>query len=253
MMPADTRKRDCACPRAQHQHGTLGAYQYDGCRCFPCCLNRSRAHDAYSAGQPWLEYDWRPAVGVARRLQALTAIGWSDAHLADRLDLHRSYVVRLRADKNSSGDVTPATYDAVARVYDDLWDTPYIGPYSSRTKRLAARKGWAPPLAWDDDAIDDPHAQPADSIHIASDPTQTSPFVRHGRTPLAARIAADNHVDQVAVERAIHGDPVNLTPSEVSQVIRTMTGMGHSASQIADRLRLSERTVQRWRDQGHAA
>lgn len=29
-------KRDCTCPQADHQHGTVRAYVADHCRCWPC-------------------------------------------------------------------------------------------------------------------------------------------------------------------------------------------------------------------------
>jgi hypothetical protein len=63
------------------------------------------------------------------------------------------------------------TADAITRVYDELSMTvpqddeagrsPRAGRIHDRQRRLAARRGWAPPLAWDDDTIDDPAATPA--------------------------------------------------------------------------------------------
>ena len=46
---------------------------------------------------------------------------------------------------------------AVTRVYDELWDTP--GPSEAGRRRSRAR-GCPPPMAWDDDTIDDPRAVP---------------------------------------------------------------------------------------------
>ena len=34
------------------------------------------------------------------------------------------------------------------------------GPGAERARSTAKRKGWAPPMAWDDDTIDDPQAKP---------------------------------------------------------------------------------------------
>lgn len=62
--------------------------------------------------------------------------------------------------------VTVATRDAVRALYDELWDAiPPAAAWrerqaTSRARGLAARYGWAPPMAWDDETIDDPAAVP---------------------------------------------------------------------------------------------
>lgn len=52
-------------------------------------------------------------------------------------------------------------------------------------------------------------------------------------------------VDEVAVYRAMHGDPVRLTKPERREAVRQLTHAGASARVIADRLRVSDRTVKR--------
>jgi AraC-like DNA-binding protein len=95
-----------------------------------------------------------PAAGTTRRLRALMVCRWPAAELARRLGVHPYTVRRLAAGQHR----TSAAAAAGARVlYDDLWDRP--GP-SQRTRALALARGWAPPLAWDDDEIDDPAAAP---------------------------------------------------------------------------------------------
>jgi hypothetical protein len=54
-----------------------------------------------------------------------------------------------------SARVNRFLHDAVARVYEELCMIP--GP-SQRTRALAANRGWAAPLDWDD--IDDLNEQP---------------------------------------------------------------------------------------------
>ncbi|WP_432001548.1 helix-turn-helix domain-containing protein [Streptomyces sioyaensis] len=59
----------------------------------------------------------------------------------------------------------------------------------------------------------------------------------------------DRGIDLVAVQRA-KSDPgpcPDLTDEEQLYVCREMTGEGKSASAIAARLRVAERTVTRWR------
>jgi transcriptional regulator with XRE-family HTH domain len=95
-----------------------------------------------------------PATGTVRRLRALMLAGWPASVLAGELG-YQTHALRRLA---TSGQFTPAPTASGARVlYDRLWDKP--GP-SERTSRNAVQRGWAPAMAWDDDTIDDPAAQP---------------------------------------------------------------------------------------------
>lgn len=101
---------------------------------------------------------WQGPVGVigtTRRLRGLIALGWPQAELARRSGLPTctiSHLVRGDIDKTSRRNAT-----AVHDLYDRLSGTP--GP-SDWQRRRAQAAGWAPPLAWDDDLIDDPAAKP---------------------------------------------------------------------------------------------
>lgn len=95
------------------------------------------------------------ATGTARRLQALAALGWPPSVLARRIGVSRStfeHIVKGHIQRTSAGVVA-----AVSDLYEELSMTP--GP-SDHWRRIAADKGWAPPLAWDDDTIDNPDAAP---------------------------------------------------------------------------------------------
>ena len=144
------------------RHGTSTCYVNDRCRCVEC----RRANARYEAGRRLDELVGRPrrvpAIGTHRRLQALVAIGWPQYWLAERLGLHRSWV----AAKLAHQWVTPAVHARVCRLYNDLWDTPPTPKTAAernavqRARTYAARHGWTPPLSWDDDTIDNPHARP---------------------------------------------------------------------------------------------
>lgn len=103
------------------------------------------------------------STGIRRRLQALVATGWSQARLAGHLGLTPSNFGAMMR----SGQVTAGTAQAVRDMYDRLWNQPPPGhsqrarAAASRARKHAAERGWAPPLAWDDDQIDLPGAQPA--------------------------------------------------------------------------------------------
>lgn len=97
----------------------------------------------------------RPATGPQRRVRALARIGWTRAAIAVAAGLTEHTVGDVAAGAVLS--VTRQTETAVRRAYDALSMTP--GP-SVHNRSRAASKGWAPPLAWDDDTIDDPEAMP---------------------------------------------------------------------------------------------
>ena len=118
---------------------------------------------------------WIDSTGTRRRLEALATIGWSANAIADHTGLSYRWIRELRRGKTPR--ITRNTRDLVARVYDQLWDTP--GPCSF-ARGHATRNGWAPPMAWDEHTIDDPAARPdlghqprsrvdnADVTHLAS-------------------------------------------------------------------------------------
>ena len=58
------------------------------------------------------------------------------------------------------------TAETTKRIYDECWATaPTAHNHHeqagiTRARTVAAHYGWVPPLAWDDDTIDDPGAHP---------------------------------------------------------------------------------------------
>lgn len=101
------------------------------------------------------------AVGMVRRIRALATLGWSFRQIGERCGITQRSIV----DINTGGikNVRPETFTAICAVYDELWDKPAPDRRDGirdRMIRYARRNGWAPPLAWDDDSIDDPAATP---------------------------------------------------------------------------------------------
>ena len=91
--------------------------------------------------------------GTIRRLQALQAIGHNLTEISRRLGRQPRNLGRIfRANQ-----CTATTARAVEALYNELSMTP--GP-DQRAINRATRRGWAPPLAWDDDTIDNPDASP---------------------------------------------------------------------------------------------
>lgn len=103
------------------------------------------------------------SAGTVRRLQALVAVGYSQARIAALLGVPSA---ELRVKGRTR--VTAARARAVRELYDELWDTPPAAERRgekisvSLARAQAEANGWAPPMAWDDDSIDDPGAEPAE-------------------------------------------------------------------------------------------
>ena len=100
-----------------------------------------------------------PAIGAHRRLQALTYIGWTNVQIEERMAAGvtmTSWI--LRHDR-----ITQDLHRRVQEVYDALWNQPPPDAYGNRRAAARARtRGWAPPLAWDDDEIDSPDTRPSE-------------------------------------------------------------------------------------------
>jgi hypothetical protein len=143
-----------ACP-STGRHGTSRAYRHDGCRCPTARRAATKAAKIYMIergrnGGP-LKVD---STGTRRRIEALMAIGWPGDELARRLGVTRGALYRTRRRTTS----LRGTQRRVADLYEALADVR--GP-SRRTEGRSRALGYEPPIAWDDDTIDDPAARPA--------------------------------------------------------------------------------------------
>lgn len=99
------------------------------------------------------------ATGTRRRLQALTALGYTQTALIARMGMALAWAHCLWSERKQM--VSAATARRVEQLYDELSMTPARpGVSASRARNLAARRGYPPPLAWDDGALDDPGARP---------------------------------------------------------------------------------------------
>ena len=164
-----------------------------------------------------------PRIGAVRRVQALLAMGWPHHALGAAGITHSAQIICAAGDL-----ITAARWRQVRDVYDRLSMTP--GP-SPETRGWAAKLCYAPPLAWDEESIDDPAAAP--------------------QCGAAAAAEVDEVVDAVAVARAAAapGAAVSLTATERQAVVRVMASRGASDAQIAEHLGVADRTVLRWRSQ----
>lgn len=164
-----------------------------------------------------------PSRGTHRRLQALVARGWSQSKLADRLDMDRgNFGLMMQRAR-----VSVAMHRQVEALFDELWNqlpprTAWRDSIAySRTIRYARERRWLPPLAWDD--IDNDAEPPA--------------------------LEDEGGIDVMAVELAIAGDVVRLTPEERREAVRRLHASRWSDKRIAETIRCSDKTVLRIRDE----
>lgn len=223
-MTADDGRRICP---PDHPHArTTTCHTSHGCGCTDC----RAAHRDYmyfrrhmlAAGRDVFN---RPvdALGAQRRIQALMCLGWSQSELERRYGIPQTLLSAQMQGRN----ITQKSHDRIAAIYDDLSHlippTATAGQRMSvnRTKALARRNRWAPPLAWDD--IDNDSA------------------------PAATARTAD--LDEVAIERALIGDKVKLTPAERRACVRILHARRYSDGRAADLLHCDQKTVARIRDE----
>lgn len=163
-----------------------------------------------------------PARGTHRRLQALVARGWSQSKLADRLNVERGNFGTMMAREHVTADL----HRRAERLFDELWDQE--PPHEewrdkiayARTLSYAKQRRWLPPLAWDD--IDNDVEPPvADDEEVG--------------------------VDEMAVELAIAGERVRLTPAERRECVTRLHAARWSDGRIAETIRCADKTVERIR------
>jgi len=164
--------------------------------------------------------DFVPAVGARRRVEALQAVGHSSTAIAMAM-ADGATAAAVRKIRSHPGEwISRTNHERVVRAYNQLWDKPGT---SHQTLAAARRSGFAAPLAWNDESIDDSRAQPS----IDDD--------------------AHDLVDEVAVMRAVAGDRVELTATERAEAVGRLAAAGLCNNEIGARIRVSGRTVQRIR------
>ena len=217
----EDRLDDDGRPRVRCQasrHGTSTAYKWNGCRCEDARESQRVARIRYRKRRylnrgPLLV----DSTGVLRRLQALRRLGWSLRDLGAELGMSGQRVDQL------TGLIHVDLQRRIVEMYERLSMTH--GP-SPRAARYAEKRGWPPPLAWDDDEIDNPDARPRSVVRDES-------WV---------------HVDDVAVEETISGNRrPHLSREERREVVRRMDASGKDQREIAMRLGVKVNTAERLR------
>lgn len=169
------------------RHGdTHTAYTTWGCRC-PGAKRAGKLYRTAKANgtfQPKLV----DALGARRRIQALMAMGWSQAQIGEHAGLKADRVSHIQ----HAPQLLRRTVDKIVKAYEELSGrVPPRTRAGTYARTYALNRGWVPPLAWDD--IDDPDAVP----QMPED---------------------SGAVDQVAVERRLAGEKLDLNAAERAAV-----------------------------------
>lgn len=130
-------------------------------------VRRNTAEALYAVDplSSWKREDWGrvPADGTRRRLQALVALGYTQKEIANLCNISVTNITYLTLGHNQV--VRIPTAKKILAVYERLQMTP--APKSAAatySRRRAKEKGWLPPMAWDEDAIDAIDAQPVAAV-----------------------------------------------------------------------------------------
>jgi hypothetical protein len=173
------------------------------------------------------------ALGVRRRLRALTARSWSPQAIADQTGIPAP-LISSQLGKNPR-HLSPHQRLAIANAYDKIWD--HDPPARTRDQReacelarsRAASRGWAPPQAWDDAQIDHPDGRPSPdwkprnrTTRRAVDIVEDAQFVRdHGgyhdadNTQIAIRLGVSrDQLDQAYCRARRYADRTATADAE---------------------------------------
>ena len=97
--------------------------------------------------------------GAVRRVRALVAVGFTQERIA--IEIGGGQCNLWKYLTGTAAWVTPEKFARIDAAFRNLGQLPApTGPSALRARRRAARRGWLPPMAWDDHTIDDPAAQP---------------------------------------------------------------------------------------------
>jgi transcriptional regulator with XRE-family HTH domain len=161
------------------------------------------------------------STGAKRRLEALIANGWSMARLGTHLHCHPSTISRLLRGTTITGSIDHAIRDLYTRLAEQPVPTTTAGERTSAetARRYANAHGWATPDRWTD--------------------------IDHDLRPRSPQ--ANTDIDQVAISRALDGQPTQLNHRERRLAAQLLTAQGLSLRNIAARLAINPRTISRYR------
>lgn len=189
----------CGTVAAYHRHLAHGEMACAECKRAMMIDQRIRSKDRRAGIKRLADKE-----GTVRRLRALQAIGWTTRALAAELGVHQREMHRMMT---RSGKISRQTVDNVVNLFDRLQTvnaTPKTRIWEAQRRELP------PPLAWDEETIDDPAAQPAEwrrpahALNKAEDIARdAAELMSYGESPegAAARLGITVGSMQTAIRR----------------------------------------------------
>lgn len=179
------------------------------------------------------------SVGAVRRVGSLAYMGWSLASIASHLNAPVCALTALIAHPDWT--LSTSRRDAIEKVYNKLWNQEPEGSYGKADDELGKSIGYrikcVPPLAWDDDDIEDPNHEPTGH-----------PSPKH-RENGPTGIMSDGMIDPLALSivmnRPAHYARPRLSPRELELIAITLRGRGYSTTDISEMTGLAKRSVDR--------
>ncbi len=122
-------------------------------------MRQTDSTDQDSGPESALSWSTLTSVGTQRRLQALAALGWTASSLAPHLFVSPE---RLHRWLDGTETIPAWAWTPTSRLYERQSMPMQLprGETAERARHEALARGWVPPLAWDDDVLDDPEGEP---------------------------------------------------------------------------------------------
>lgn len=256
----------------KHPHGHRNRYVIDRCRC-RACRDAASAYERWRAKQRAYGRQAYVDAGAARaHVNTLQSQGMGWKRIARAAGLSESVVWKLlygdpsrrlapskRIRQGTAARLLEVTLDIAGgarvpagRTWDQVHGLMAIGYTQAWISARIGQGGRA--LQLGDAYVTAAHAAAIEQL-VEAYATIPGPS-RRARNTAAARgwtadllwpvdsdAADDGGIDEIAVERAMNGDPVRLDNAERAEAARRLLAAGLLPSQIAQRLRLSGRTA----------
>lgn len=169
-----------------HRVGRPVAVSHYGCCCADALRAKRRADKRYRVRSHSVE-----STGTVRRLRALACLGYSPAAIVAGGPCTQQQAKDIRAGKVRR--IRRVNADWIAAFYNAHQETEL--PHTSQTNQVrntARRNGWAPPIAWDPDTLDNPQVGPQHRARDTHTPSvneewiELDQLIRGARLPLRA-------------------------------------------------------------------
>ncbi|WP_280505791.1 helix-turn-helix domain-containing protein [Nocardia farcinica] len=145
------------------------------------------------------------AIGAARRLHALQAIGWTFPAIANEMGYARDALYRISRYRFTAWETWAAVHD----VYEKLSGTPCTTGRHRLARNLAERDGHPAPLDWEGLDIDDPR--------VMAVPSRTTVPSRAERTAALRETVAELRAEGLAPVQI--GQRMGLHPRTIERAI----------------------------------